>query len=312
MIFKKLYNKEIKFLFIWLIAILILTSTVIFTAFRKNTSKFETMLQSRNYDTIYSYIEKPDFSKEMFKKYMNYNFGDKISIISRNKKSESIDYVLKGINRDIAVNLVKKNDKYVWLFDDYLYSWHIKLPKSAKLYIEGERIDNNDGEIIINRLPFSIYNVKTFFVNIETYNENILAGQNLDIKFKLPEEAAGRCNEIIKNYLALEESAVNNKNIDGMNTDFLDLKSGIFKEITDEIEWLKKQDYKLTKKLISEKIVNSEISDDDIICVDVLEKWDVTIVYDKNTSHETQDNIRKYFIKSGQKYIISQIQTKSN
>lgn len=90
----------------------------------------------------------------------------------------------------------------------------------------------------------------------------------------------------------------------------IDKSSGIYKEVIDEVEWLKKADYKINKSIVENNIIDSSINDSDQIILKTQERWNIKITSEMGVSEKTDDILNVYYINTNDNYIISQIKTK--
>jgi hypothetical protein len=304
---KRLYNKEIRFIAICILALMVIISSVFAVMMLKNkNNKFEEYLVSKNYEELYSYIENPDFSLHVFKSYIDYNFGSNINIIDKAEKENEIQYKIKTLDGDKTIRLVKIDKKGKWLFDDYTYNWGINVPSNAQVYIEEQQIENNNGEVLINKIPFGVYNLKVAMENCKPYLERVMSGQNLSIKLSISDDTLNKCRVSIEEYLKFKENAINNKTIGDIN--YIDKSSGLYKEVLDEVEWLKTADFKTSKNLVNLNLVKGTI-EDGILIVEAVEKWNVKINNDGNISEKVEEHKNLYSLVPGEKFIIHQIKT---
>jgi hypothetical protein len=94
---KKFYNREIRFLFV----VLMFLASAVFVSFllvnKKQADPFAEYLLNADYRALYGYIEKPEFSEEIFKNYVEYNFGRDTRVISRRQVGDNISYKVRTI-----------------------------------------------------------------------------------------------------------------------------------------------------------------------------------------------------------------------
>jgi hypothetical protein len=303
----RLYNKEIKFVIGCLLSLLILISSVVAIVISKsNNDKFEEYLANKNYERLYSYIEAPDFSLDVFKSYMDYNYGSEINLIDKTEKENEVEYKLKTPEGDKTIKLVKENKKYKWIFNDYVDNWNISIPANAQVYVQGELIENNNGQAVINKIPFGIYELKIIMENCKPYIEKIMAGQNISIKLSLSDDTLSKCRVSIEEYLKFKENAINNKTVGDIK--YIDKSSGLFKEVVDEVEWLKTADFKTSRNLVSLALTNGTFNDG-IFVVEAIEKWNIKINNEGHISEKVESYKNMYSLVPGEKFIINQIKT---
>ncbi|EYE88325.1 hypothetical protein Q428_08435 [Fervidicella metallireducens AeB] len=270
-------------------------------------NSFEEALKNMDYKKLYSYIESPDFSENIFKSYMKHNFGENYEIVGKNNLKDEIVFNLQtdqGV-KNISVNKIK--GKYVWIFNDYIYNWHIKLPNNARLFINGEEFKNIDGEVLISKIPFATYDVDVEMKNCDKYHSRLMAGQDMEIKLNVSKEVVKKCEEIIKEYLKFKENAVNNRKLIEINC--IDKNSGVYNEVAEEIKWLNQQDYKINKKFISLKTENAVIDSNGTIYIDVIEQWNSYLIADGNKSNNIETNKIRYIIETLNGFKIIQFKT---
>jgi hypothetical protein len=305
---KRLYNKEVRFLIAFISVVVILISAAFsYIIIRSNSDSFEKYLTSNNYNKLYSYIESASFSEPVFISYMDYNLGKDITIIDRIKTNDNITYKVKTSQGEKTINLTKKDKKYIWNFNDFTYNWQIGIPANAKIYVENEEVENKNGQALIESIPSGVYEVKVTMDNCNPYIAKIMSGQNIQIKLDLSDAALSKCKDTIEEYLKFKENAFNKRKIDNITS--IDKNSGLYKEVVDEIEWLKTVDFKSTKSLAELTVVKGYLDEDERILIDVVEKWNVKIDNDGNVSEKIDEYKNTYSLVQGEKLIISQIKT---
>lgn len=291
---KRLYNHERRLIGILAAAAACIIIAIVFFAIRFTKDYFKEYLIDKDYDKLYAYIEKPDFSFEFFKAYMNYNYGGDIEIINLEKNKDQTIYDIKTDTGKKSIVLDKLNGKSIWVFNDYVYDWHIKVPKNAMITLENIEFENEDGEVVINSLPFAAYQMNISLENCESFNEKVLAGQKLTISMNISQSAIAACQDVINEYLSFKKDAVNLRVINEVSC--VEKESGVYKEVVEQMEWLDDIDYKIRKELSELKVEKSSIDSDGIICVEVIEQWDTTII-NSNGENKTTDKYRNsYFI----------------
>jgi hypothetical protein len=304
----RFYDREKRFIVFICLSLLFATLAFIsFSIFKDRAISFERYLLNNDYENLYKHINRPDFSQEIFKAYMNYNFGSDISIAKKTKNKNGINYKIITSQGEKIISLESDGKDYLWNFNDYIYNWVITIPKSAKLYIENQSFENKDGQVEIEKIPFGVYDIKVSMESCEPYSHRIMAGQNVEIKMSISKDTIEKCKNIINEYLMFKESAINNRFVSEVSC--VDKQSGVYKEVVDEVEWLKTEDFKCTKSLIGIEVVNSTINKDNIIILDVKEIWSVKINNEGNLSEKNEEHFNRYFINTDDKFIISQIKT---
>lgn len=302
----RLYKKEKQFVIIVFTCIFAIVAGIISIFLVKNrTSPMERALVKSDYKEVYKYIRNPDFTEQVFKAYMDYNFGKNLEILERNKSKSGLEYKIKGTN-DIKTIKFEKDKGYFWNFEDYIYYWTINAPKGTSVFIEDQEYKSNNGLIEIPRIPFGVYSLKAKLENYSDYETRIMAGQNIQIKMELSSDTIGKCSDVIKEYLSFKQTAINSKELGEVGC--LSKSSGLYKELVEEIQWLKKQDFKTGKKLMDFEIKKGFLDDNNII-LDVHEKWEIYIKSDGNESTKVEEYNNRYTVLSGEKYIINQIKT---
>lgn len=302
----RLYNKEKQFLVVVFSSILALLLGIISIFIIKNrTSPLERAVLKSDYREIYKYIRDPDFTESVFKAYMEYNFGKKIDILEKNKSKYALEYKINGVNGIKKINLVKDKE-YIWNFDDYTYNWTINASKGTSIFIEDKEYKAVDGIVEIPRIPFGVYSLKAGLKGCSDYETRIMAGQSIQIKMELSEETIERCSDTIREYIKFKENAINTRQIGEIGC--LSKDSGLYKELLEEIQWLKKQDFKAERKLV-DLVIKKGFMEDNSIAVDTAEKWEIYIKSDGNESKKIEEYNNRYIISPGEKYIINQIKT---
>lgn len=305
---RRLYKQEKIFLlkeFLSVALIIMLFFILISSISFKNS--FEEALKNMDYKKLYSYIQKPGFSENIFKAYMEYNFGENYEIINKTTLKEEIIFNLQTDQGMKKITINKIKGKYVWIFKDYIYNWHIKLPKNARLFINGEEYKNTDGEVLINKIPFATYDVDVEMKNCDKYHSRLMAGQDIEIKLNLSKEVIKKCEEIIKEYIIFKENAINNRNL--IDISCIDKNSGLYNEVAEEIKWLNQQDYKISKKFTSLETINAVIDSNGTISIDVVEKWSSQLIADGNRSNNIETNKIRYIIETLNGFKIIQLKT---
>lgn len=291
---RRFYDRERKYIrtFFIIAVIIIIAGVTAIIKFERKT--FKDYLVEKNYEKLYSFIENPDFSFDIFNIYMDYNYGGEINIISTEKQNNYIKYIINTDVGEKTIILEKKEGRNIWLFNDYVYDWSISLPKKASIYIENQQLENKDGEVKIDKLPFAVYGLNIKSENCMDYTERVLAGQKLAIKLDVKPEALEICQEAIGEYLNFKKNAINFGTID--NIDCVDKESGVYSEVIEQMEWTKNLDYKISKTLSSLVIEKGSIDYDGIISVEAVEVWETTIINEngENIASDKYKNI--YFI----------------
>lgn len=291
---KRFYDREGRYIKVFFIAAVILVITGVIAAVKFERKTFEDYLIEKDYEKLYSFIEKPDFTPEIFKIYMDYSYGGKIDIISREKHN---NYAIYTIDTDVGekmINLEKRNSRNIWLFNDYVYDWSIRVPKEASVYMQNQLLENKDGEVKVDKLPFAVYDLNIKMENCIDYKERVMAGQKLAIKMEVDLKSMESCREAIEEYLNFKKNTINFGTID--NITCVDKDSGVYREVIEQMEWTKSLDYKMNKVLSSLVIEKGDIDYDGVICVEAVELWETTII-NENGENITTDKYRNlYFI----------------
>lgn len=302
---KRFYDREIKLVraFFIIFAFIVIAGILLITRFGKKS--FSDYLLAKDYEKLYTFIEKPDFSIDIFNCYMDYNYGGEIKITNTEKDNNNIKYIINTDVGEKVISLEERRGKSIWLFNDYVYDWYIKLPKLASIYIENLQLKNNEGEVIIDKLPFAVYQLSVKSNNFEDYNERVLAGQKLIIKMDITPETIKICEEAIMEYLGFKENAINLGIIDDIKC--VEKESGLYKEIIEQMEWMKTIDYKISRDLSDLLIEAAYLDNDGVICIDVVESWNTTII-NENGENITSDKYKNsYFISSDENFKIIKI-----
>lgn len=302
---KRLYDREKKLLRTSLILIAFIILVGIFLIIRMGKDSFERYLITKDYDKLYTFIENPDFSFDIFNTYMDYNYGGNINIINVEKSKDYIKYVIQTDTGEKTIRLEELNNKGVWIFDDYIYDWHIKIPRLASISIENIQFDNRSGEVIISKFPFAVYKISVSSENCETYDEKVMAGQKLSIKMNITASAMKTCQQIISEYLSFKNDAINLGIINAVNC--VEKESGVYNEVIEQVEWLKSIDYKISQELVSLVAERGTIDDDGVICVEMVEQWDTTIINENGENKTTDKYKNSYLINPGENFKIIKI-----
>lgn len=304
---KRLYNKEKKFLLLKALAIFVMVTAASIFIFTKSNTTFKDYLIKLDIERLYEYIEKPDFSYDVFHAYMVYNYSGKLEIVNTIKDKNSIRYTVKGNNGEKNISLVKKKGRYFWIFDDYAYNWRVKLLKNAIVKIEKTLIKNIDGIAVVEKIPFGLYDICIESNVSDTYKAKILAGQNVEIKLKPSYLTVKKCEESIMKFLRFKESALKNKKIEAENS--IVKESGVYREVVDEVEWQKANRYNILKELKSSDIKESIMDASGLVYVNVEESWEVTVNNDGRTEKKLEACNNTYIINPDLKFIIEGIKT---
>lgn len=307
--FEKLYDKEKSFLLLRFFIVLFLLSIILLYSYKsRNKNSFENMLERNDYNGIYSLINGPDFSMEVFKTYMKDNYGKSPQIIEKDKYERNIVYHIYTVKGLKDVSLKKTGRRYLWYFDDYVNDWRFKVPKNAKVFIQNVEYPNRNGEVYIKKIPNSIYNVRICIGEIVDFNQRVAAGQDITIIPSIKPEVIKKCSDIVNEYINFRQDSINSLDIKEINC--IDKSSGIYKEVIDEVEWLKKADYKINKSIVENNIIDSSINDSDQIILKIRERWNIKITSEMGVSEKIDDILNVYYINTNDNYIISQIKTK--
>lgn len=303
----RLYKKEKQFvIMIYSLIFILILGAVALIFFKNRTSPFERAMAGSDYKTLYKYIKNPEFSEGVFGAYINYNYGKSIEIIEKTKSKDAIEYKVKGTNGVKNIKLFKENNKFIWNFDDFTHNWGINVSEGASVFIEDQEYKSKEGLVLIEKIPFGVYNLKAKLQGCSDYEMKIMSGQNINIAMEISKDTIYSCNTVVKDYLTFKEKALNTRQVG--EVDCLSKDSGLYKEMLQEVEWLKKQDFKSERKLISFEIKKGIIQSGKII-LDVYEKWDTKVTTDENQSTKIEEYNNRYVISQGEKYIINQIKT---
>lgn len=302
---KRLYNREYGFIvFVSIVFISIAAIVVILTATLKGDS-FKEHLIKGNYDSLYNYIENPDFSKEIFYAYMDYNYGDDKKIISVKRFDNEIEYTVKGTQEEKVIRLYKNKRRYVWKFDDYVYAWEIKVPIDAEVMIEDTPFYNDHGIVMIKKIPFSVYDITINAKNCETLKSKMLVGQNIAVSLKPSDYVIKRCIKSISEYLSLKEFPLK---LDLEEVKCIDRDSGLYREVIDEVEWFK------ANGVVSKKMINMEIRDGfmdayGVLYITVKESWNIEVASEGRIEIKNDNNMNMYTIAPLNNFIIETVKT---
>ncbi|TDT61094.1 hypothetical protein [Fonticella tunisiensis] len=307
---KRLHKKETRFLVLicGLGAVLALSAMFLFYFIWGNkTGFFEKNLINNNYPQLYKFIENPDFNEGIFKAYMDYNFGNKIEVLEKVKSGEYIYIKVRGVQGVRNISLVNRNGKYRWEFSDYVYNWQIKVPEKAVVYVENNEVQNKEGIVQIEKIPFGVYNLKVVMRNCEPYTTRIMAGQKAEIKLEPSKEIVNKCKDYLWEYFKFKEGIINGGKPGEISC--VDKGSGIYSEIIDEASLYADDNFKVTKKLMEYKIEKAYFNDEGNIILDVSEKWDVEINNQGEVDKKTENNKNKYVFKTDNDIKLIQIKT---
>lgn len=302
---KRLYNREYGFLaFVSIVLILIALTALILTAMLKGDS-FKEQLIKGNYNSLYNYIENADFSKEIFYAYMDYNYGENRKIISVKHSDDEIEYTIKGNQEEKVIRLYKKKRRYVWDFDDYVYGWEIKVPVDSEVVIQDTPFYNNDGIVMIKKIPFSVYDITINAKNCEPLKTKMLVGQNIAVSLKPSDYVIKRCNKSISEYLSLKELPLKS---DLEKIKCIDKNSGLYREALDEAEWLKGNGI-VSKKMIKVEICDAFMDAYGVLYITVKESWDIEVTNEGKTEIKNENNMNMYTIAPCKNFIIEAVKT---
>lgn len=302
---KRLYNRERRLIITLIVAAVFIIFTGVLLITRVGRNSFKDYLINKDYEKLYTFIENPDFPLSIFNTYMDYNYGGKINIVKTEKKQNHIKYTIETDTGEKYIVLEEKNGRSFWIFNDYIYGWNIKIPKNARISIENIQFENKEGEITISRLPFAVYQMSISAENCKDYNEKVMAGQKLSIKMDIAQSAMNVSQEVIKEYISFKKNAIDFGVIDDI--DCVEKESGIYKEVIDQVEWLKNTDYKISKELVSLIVEKGTVELDGTICLSVIEVWDTTIINENGESVTTDKYKNSYFIDPGDNFKIIKI-----
>lgn len=304
---KRLYDRERRLITGLIIGAAFIILAGVLTVAPIGRKTFKDYLLDKNYEKLYTFIKEPDFSFNIFSTYMDYNYGGNINIINTEKSDNTIIYKVQTDVGEKFIMLQKKEGEIIWNFDDYIYDWKITIPKYASLFIENMEFENNEGEVLIGRLPFAVYQMRVTAKNCIDYDAKVMAGQKLSIKLDITASAMKNSKEVVNEYISFKSDAINRGLIN--NISCVDKDSGIYKEVVDQVEWLKNIDYKMIKELQDFRIENGWIDFDGIICLAVIESWNTTII-SENGESKTYDEYRNmYFIDPEDNFKIVKIKT---
>lgn len=302
---KRFYDREGRYIKIFFIAaiILVIAGVIAVVMFERKT--FEDYLVEKDYEKLYSFIEKPDFTPDIFNIYMDYNYGGKIDIISREKQNNFTIYTIDTDVGEKTINVERKDGRDIWLFNDYVYDWSIKVPKGASVYVQNQLLENKEGEVKIEKLPFAIYDLIVKSENCVDFNERVLAGQKLAVKMEVDIKSMELCREAIEEYLNFKKNAINFGVAD--NIDSVDKESGVYREVIEQMEWTKSLDYKMSRALSSLSVERGNIDYDGVICIEAVELWETTIINENGENITTDKYKNLYFINPHEGYKIIKI-----
>lgn len=289
---KRLYDRERRLIIALIMAAAFIILTGILVIGRVGRDSFKDSLINKDYEKLYKYIENPDFSYNIFNAYMVYNYGGDIDIINTEKSADQIKYTIATDTGEKSITLEKRNGKDFWIFSDYVYDWNIKIPKNSKISIENMEFENKEGEVAISKLPFAVYQMNITAENCKDYNERVLSGQKLAIKLDIAPSAMKVIEEVIKEYINFRKNAINSGVINNINV--VEKESGIYKEVVEEVEWLKNADYEISKEMNNLIIEKGTVDFDGTICVTAVEVWDTTII-NENGENFTTDKYRNIY-----------------
>ncbi|SHF26712.1 hypothetical protein [Caloramator proteoclasticus] len=305
-----LYDLERQYLFkrfIFILVFIIIFALFLFIKPKNDYTAFEKSLKEKDYKALYNMIMNKDFTYQVFEEYIKYNFGDEINIKEKQKTEDG--YVLKVNSKtgDKILKIKKEKNKLYWDFNDYVYNWTLQVPLYSSVEVCGQIYENKNGFVTIEKIPFASYNVKIKLKGCEDYENRILAGQKVEVKLELAKDVIDKCKEAIYDFLKFKENAIENKKITEVQCLYTD--SGLYKEVLNEIEWLKTVDYKYYKKLIDWKVVSAKLKHSGVIEIDVKEDWEVKIITDENESTNINTQYNRYYVEMGENYKIVQINT---
>lgn len=291
---KRLYDREKRLIMTIIIAgvFLVLTGALLIAKIR--VSSFKDYLIDKDYEKLYTFIENPDFTFNIFNTYMDYTYGGDIKIINTEKNQGHIKYIIATDTGEKSIVLEEKNGRKVWTFNDYVYDWEINVPKSARIFIENMEFENIEGKVKINKLPFAVYQVSINAENCSDYNEKVMAGQKLSIQMDIAPGALKICREVINQFIDFKRNAINFKVIGDISC--VDKDSGIYKEVIEQVDWLKNIDYKISKEMSNLMIQKYWMDFDGTICVELVEVWDTTIVNENGENMTTDKYKNIYYI----------------
>ncbi|MBZ4662831.1 MAG: hypothetical protein JG776_513 [Caloramator sp.] len=274
---------------------------------KNDYTAFEKSLKEKDYKALYNMVMNKDFTYQVFEEYIKYNFGDEINIKEKQKTEDG--YVLKVNSKtgDKILKIKKEKNKLYWDFNDYVYNWTLQVPLYSSVEVCGQIYENKNGFVTIEKIPFASYNVKIKLKGCEEYENRILAGQKVEVKLELAKDVVDKCKEAIYDFLKFKENAIENKKITEVQCLYTD--SGLYKEVLNEIEWLKTVDYRYYKKLIDWKVVSAKLKHSGVIEIDVKEDWEVKIITDENESTNINTQYNRYYVEMGENYKIIQINT---
>ena len=307
---KRLYNKETNFLFlrgaiVLGTAIMVILSILFLPG--DSTSSFEKNLLSNNYQELYRTVDSPNFSVEIFELYMKYNFGEDIEILEKTKDGRNYNYRIKGKQSEKLINLVRKDGEYRWIFNDYVNNWTIKVPLNARVFIQNQEIQNEKGAAFIERIPFGVYSVRVEMDKCKPYTENIMVGQNLQVKMEPSEEFVEKCRGYLEEYFRFKESLINEDKL--LEIAWLDKGSGIYREVIEEAEILKGDSLRVSKKLLGFKVDRAIFNDEMNIVLDITENWSVEITNQGELSELKENHKRNYVFTLHEPVKLIQIKT---
>lgn len=304
---KRLYDRESKFLKGVSLIIILGMLIGVFFFISSNRDNFQGYLMKKDYKTLYGYMQNPDFSQEVFNAYMDYNYGGNIKIIKKKNADGYTYYRIGTESGEKVIKLRKEKRKVEWIFDDYVYNWTMELPAGADISLQNTPLENKNGKIVIDRIPFAVYEINGEMENCDRYYARILAGQKVEIKMNVSSNVMLSCRDAINQYLNFKQNAVNNRVINDIKC--VEKDSGVYKEVLDQVEWLKNNDYTIKKDLQSINIEKGEIEDDGTICVDIIEVWNSTVINENGENKTTETFNNSYFIKPGGKFIITRVRS---
>lgn len=302
---KRLYDRERKLMRTLIILAIIIILAGIFLIITIRKDSFKDYLINKDYYKLYTFIENPDFSFDIFNTYMDYNYGGDIDIINTEKDENYIKYDIKTDVGEKTILLQEQKGKSIWVFNDYIYDWHIKIPPKANISIGTIQLENKGGEVILDKLPFAVYPINISSQYYEAYNEKVMAGQKINIKMNIASDTMKICEEVVNEYLNFKKDAINLGVINEVNC--VEKGSGIYKEVMEEMEWLKNVDYKVSRELISILPEKCIVDDDGIICLEVIETWDTTIINGNGENITTDKYKNNYFIDPEENFEIVKI-----
>lgn len=302
---KRLYNRERSFMvFASIMFISIAVTAVVLISSIKHDSFKENLIKG-NYDSLYNCIENADFSREVFYAYMDYNYGKDKKIVSIKHSSNAIEYIVKGSQEEKVIKLYKKNRRYFWAFDDYIYGWEIKVPMDAEVMVEDMQFLNENGIVRITRIPFSVYEITIEAKNCEKFKSRMLVGQNISVRMKPSAYVIKRCKRSILEYLSFKELPIK----EDLDTKCVDKTSGLYREVIDEAAWLKANGYLISKKIISMEIFDEFMDIYGIVYVTVKENWNIEVSNEGRIEAKNEIDMNTYRINPSGNFMIEEVKT---